>query len=103
MDMINGRSIYEMRCVFQKKVRGYKKREKFAALKHFINVFLEAFANGQKFIVPYGNIPTEIVLVDHTHQFLGMATVLFSVAQKNICIKCAADLLCKLIADQHCS
>ena len=41
---------------------------------------VEVLAGGQKLVVPDGDVPAEVVLVDQPHQGLGLFPVLFAVA-----------------------
>ena len=61
---------------------------------------VEVFAGGEELVVPDGDVSGEIVLVDELHELLGVLPVLFPVAQEDIRVKSAPDLLRKLVA-QH--
>ena len=65
------------------------------------NILVILLSGNQVFIVPDGNIPEVIILMDQPHQTLGMCPVFFSVTEEDIRIKCIPYPLRRFIPNQH--
>ena len=86
---------------FIDQIRSHRQNKQTAFLQSLPNGVVEIFSRSQKFIVPDGNVPAEIVLVYQPHQLLRIAAVLFAVAEEHIGIESGSDLLRQLIPNQH--
>ena len=57
-----------------------QQREELTVLQRLVNILRKAFTGGQEFVVPNGNVAVFGILVDQSHQLVGVAAVLFAVA-----------------------
>ena len=67
-------------------------REQVALFQRLGDGMVEILAGSEELIVPDGNIPAKLALMDQAHQGLGFPAVLFSITQKNIGVKGSANL-----------
>ena len=87
--------------LFVHEVRRDGKRKKLAFCHCLGNGIVEIFAGCEKFVVPNGDIAAKLVFMNEPHQFLRIFSILFAIAEENVGIKRAADLLRKLVPDQN--
>ena len=86
---------------FLQQLRCHQKGKKLAAVQNLVDALQKTFTGGQKLIIPDSNIVALGIAMDHTHQLVGIAPIIFSVTQENIGIKGVPDPFGHFIADQH--
>ena len=82
-------------------VRGHRQHEQAAFLQCPDNGGVEVLARGQKLVVPDGDVPAEVVLVDEVHESLGLTAVLLAVAQKDVGVEGGPNLGGQFVPHQH--
>ena len=62
---------------------------------------VEFFSGHQELVVPDGNVPELLILMDQPHQPLGMLPVLFAITQEYVGIKRRSNLLSQFMPIQY--
>ena len=82
-------------------VRCHHHGKKPALPQGFLDGAVEVLAGHKELVVPDGDVPAEVVLVDEPHKLLGIGPVFLAVAQEHIGIEGRPDLLGQLVPHQH--